>query len=264
MYSRRLFLASALLGSACASTPAWAGPDGSPDIWELALPDMERLGPSVWVKLLAPEVWITSFTFDTPDLGWVPCNGMIVGDPAGATIIDTGNTYAQGALILEAAKRLTGKPAKQAVATHSHGDRTGGIAAMRAERVPVFAHPFSVGLALTYGERVPEPVQGLEKGPVALGPVELFYPGAGHTRDNITVWHQASGTLFGGCLLRATTDNQIGSLGDADIDAYPVTLERLAKRYPDRRFVIPGHGSAAGDGLVWTQDRVKEALAKRK
>jgi metallo-beta-lactamase class B len=64
-------------------------------------------------------------------------------------------------------------------------------------------------------------------------------------------------------LLRATTDNQIGSLGDADIDAYPVTLERLAKRYPNRRFVIPGHGSAAGDGLVWTQDRVKEAIAKR-
>jgi metallo-beta-lactamase class B len=263
MYSRRLFLAGALSGSACSSAPAWAGPDGSPDIWELALPDMERLGPTVWIKALAPNVWVTSFTFETPDLGWVPCNGMIVGDPAGATIVDTGNTYAQGQLLLDAAKRLTGKPATQAVATHFHNDRTGGIAAVRAAGLSVFAHPFSVGLAQAYGERVPDALRGLDKGPVTLGPVELFYPGVGHARDNITAWHAPSATLFGGCLLRATTDKQLGSLGDGDIEAFPATLERLAKRYPSRRFVIPGHGSVAGDALTWTQGRVKEVLARK-
>lgn len=250
--------------AALGAAPAWAGPDGSPDLWELALPDMERLGPTVWVKPLAPDVWVTSFTFNTPDLGYVPCNGIIVGDPAGATIIDTGNTSEQGQLLLDAAKRLTGRPAKQAVATHFHGDRTGGIAAMRAAGLSVFAHPFSVGLAQAYGERVPDGLRGLDRAPVTIGSVELFYPGVGHARDNITAWHAPSATLFGGCLLRATTDNRIGNLDDGDIDAYPATLERLARRYPKRSFVIPGHGSAAGDALTWTQARVKAVLSGKR
>jgi metallo-beta-lactamase class B len=65
--------------------------------------------------------------------------------------------------------------------------------------------------------------------------------------------------LFGGCLLRATTDNGIGNLADADIDAYPTTIARLIERYPARRITVPGHGSAAGDALDWT----RQVLAAR-
>jgi metallo-beta-lactamase class B len=97
---------------------------------------------------------------------------------------------------------------------------------------------------------------------VRLGTLELFFPGAGHTRDNITVWHEESGVLFGGCLLRSTTDKGVGSLSDADIAAYPETLNRLSDRYPRRRFTIPGHGSIAGDAIDWTRQRVRAASAK--
>jgi hypothetical protein len=55
--------------------------------------------------------------------------------------------------------------------------------------------------------------------------------------------------LFGGCLLRATTDKGVGSLADADLAAYPGAVDRLAGRYPERRFTIPGHGTIAGDAL---------------
>src|SRR4030095_7202882 len=97
-------------------------------------------------------------------------------------------------------------------------------------------HPYSVGLAQAAGFPVPQPVKGLEKGLVPLGPVELYYPGAGHTRDNITVWHQETRTLFGGCLLRATTDKSIGNRPDADMTAYPGTIEQLATPHPARAF----------------------------
>ena len=177
---------------------------------------------------------------------------------AGPTIVDTGNTREQGELLLQIAARVAGAPAAQAIATHYHNDRTGGIEAMRAAHVPVFAHPYSVGLAQAYGYPVPAPVRGLEKGPVSLGPVELFYPGPGHARDNITAWHAESGVLFGGCLLRATTDTGIGSVSDADIDAYPNSIARLIERYPQRRRTIPGHGSASGDALEWTRQLLEE------
>ena len=248
--SRRVILAALLAGAAA---PAYAA-NGAPDFLQLPVEGMERVSPTVWVKSLAPNVWITCFTFDAGGrFGWVPCNGLIIAGDRGPTIVDTGNTREQGEILLQIAARVAGAPAAQAIATHFHEDRTGGVEAMRAAGVPVYAHPYSVGLAQAYGFPAPAPVRGLEKEAVTLGPVELFYPGAGHTRDNITVWHAESGVLFGGCLLRATTDNQIGSLSDADINAYPASIARLIARYPQRRITIPGHGSAAGDALDWTR-----------
>lgn len=247
--SRRTVFVASL---ACLATPAFAA-DGAPDTWELAFDDMERVTPTVWVKPLAANLWVTSFTFDAGGrFGWIPCNGLIVAHADGPIIVDTGNNREQGETLLAITQRVTGRPAAKAIATHFHGDRTGGGEAMRAANVPVYAHPFSVRLAGAYGFPAPLPVRGLEKEPVAMGPIELFFPGAGHTRDNITVWHGESQTLFGGCLVRATTDNQLGSKSDADATAFPVTIERLAARYPERRVVIPGHGSAAGDGVAWT------------
>jgi metallo-beta-lactamase class B len=258
--NRRIFLAA--IGTFGAGRTLLAR-DGLPDLWELPVTKMERIGRTLWVKELTSEVWITCFTFDTPDLGWVPCNGLIIAGASGPTIIDTGVTREQGALLLTTAKRLTGEAATQAIATHFHADRTGGIEAMRAANVAVFAHPFTVGLAQAYSFPVPQAVKGLEKAPVRLGAQELFYPGVGHTRDNITVWHEKSGVLFGGCLLRATTDKGVGSLSDGDLAAYPDTLNRLTDRYPDRRFTIPGHGSIAGDVIDWTRQRVQAAIAKK-
>jgi metallo-beta-lactamase class B len=248
--SRRTILAAL---AACAAAPAYAA-DGAPDFLQLPVEGMERVSPTVWVKALAPDVWITCFTFDAGGrLGWVPCNGLIVAGEPGPTIVDTGNTREQGEQLLQIATRVTGRPAAHAIATHFHEDRTGGVEAMRAANIPTYAHPYSVGLAQAYGHPVPTPVRGLEKAPVTIGPVELFYPGAGHARDNITVWHAASGVLFGGCLLRATTDTGIGNLSDADIEAYPTSIARLIQRYPNRRITVPGHGSAAGDALEWTR-----------
>jgi metallo-beta-lactamase class B len=257
--SRREFVAAA---ASLAAVPAYAARDGIPDFLELPVATMERIDPTVWVAKLAPAIWITCFTFDTPELGSVPCNGLIIGSGAGATIVDTGNTWQQGNVLLNAARRLTGEPVKQAIVTHFHNDRAGGLSAMVTAGIAVLAHPFTVGLAMTYGERVPQPVRGLEKDAVDFGAFELFYPGPGHTRDNIILWHKEARCLFGGCLLRATTDQQIGNRGDADMGNYLSTIDRLAKRYPGRRIIVPGHGAIAGDAVEWTRKRVEAALAK--
>lgn len=258
--SRRTLLVSALASFA---TPVCAT-DGAPDTWELAVEGMERVSPSVWVKPLVPNLWVTSFTFDAGGrFGWIPCNGLIAADAEGPIIVDTGNNREQGEMLLAVTQRVTGRSAAKAIATHFHADRTGGGEAMRAANVPVYAHPFSVGLAEAYGFPAPIPVRGLEKEPVAMGPLELFFPGAGHTRDNITVWHAESRTLFGGCLLRATTDNQLGSMSDADAEAFPATIARLAARYSERRVVIPGHGGASGDAVAWTARLLAERAESR-
>jgi metallo-beta-lactamase class B len=257
--SRRTLLAG--LAALGATAPARAQDEGAPDIWELPVEGMERVDQTVWVKSLTPDIWITCCTFFATGLGYVPTNGLIVAADSGPTIVDTGTTRDQGDLLLRITEQVTRSRPVQAIATHFHDDRTGGIEAMRAANIPVYAHPFSVGLAQAYGVPVPAPLPGLEKGPVSLGPLELFFPGPGHTRDNITAWHAESRTLFGGCLLRATTDDQLGSAGDADFAALPQTLAHLDERYPERRLVIPGHGAIAGDALAWTRELAAALLS---
>lgn len=233
--------------------------DGAPDLFELPWPDMERINSTLWIRRAAPDLWVTCFTFHQgDDLGYVPANGLIVASDDGATIVDTGWTVEQGRMLLATARRVTGRPVARAIATHFHFDRTGGALAMREAGVPLLAHPFATGLARAYGMPEPDPVKGLEKGPVMAGPVELFFPGAGHTRDNITVWHPGSATLYGGCLVKATTSRDLGNLEDADTAAYAASIEAVARRYPERRLTVPGHGTVAGDSLAHTL-----ALAQR-
>lgn len=230
-----------------------AADEGSPQALELPFADMRRLSPTVWIGKLADRLWLTCFTFRMPKTGWFPANGMIVAGDDGATVIDPGWSPEQGQLLLKAAAELGRGRIARGVVTHYHADRIAGIAAFAAAGIPVYANPLTVGLATAYAEPVPQPVKGLEKAAQQMGPVELYHPGAGHTLDNITVWHQPSRTLFGGCLIKSTTSTDLGNMADGDRTAYAPTLARLAARYPQRRWTIPGHGSIAGNALGWTQ-----------
>ena len=81
---------------------------------------------------------------------------------------------------------------------------------------------------------------------------ELFFPGAGHTRDNIVVWLPRQRTLFGGCFLKSVTSRGLGNLQDADVGAWGPSLRRVQARYARASRIVPGHGSIAGDALAWT------------
>jgi metallo-beta-lactamase class B len=83
-----------------------------------------------------------------------------------------------------------------------------------------------------------------------LGPLELFFPGAGHARDNIVVWHPSSGVLFGGCFVKAGNAEDLGNVADADTAAWPASLERVRARFPEVRIVVPGHGALGGPDLL--------------
>ncbi|MBE0665559.1 MAG: hypothetical protein IH584_07010 [Candidatus Aminicenantes bacterium] len=80
--------------------------------------------------------------------------------------------------------------------------------------------------------------------------LELFYPGAGHTVDNIVTWIADEQVLCGGYLVKSATARTRGYKKEADLTAWPATLANLKSRYPGARLIVPGQGDPGGWELV--------------
>ncbi len=70
---------------------------------------------------------------------------------------------------------------------------------------------------------------------------ETYFPGEGHTSDNINVWFEKEKILFGGCLIRGADAETLGYLGDANTLEYESTLKRVQKKCRKPRYDVIAH-----------------------
>jgi metallo-beta-lactamase class B len=224
---------------------------GDPQELELAVPRMERVSDTVWFAQLTPRVWIHTTTYLLGGKVYYPANGLIVADGNEAMLIDTGWTNEQTQTILRAWQGAGRPKIGKALVTHFHYDRLGGIPALTQHGIPAFGNPLTIGLAIDNGHAPPRPLHDVEKAPQRFGPVEVFYPGAGHTIDNIVAYVPGDDVLFGGCFIKSVTANDLGNMEDAFVQAWPASVQRVAQRYRARR-VVPGHGTISGDSVGHT------------
>lgn len=249
----RLLSAWALLAVSvsCAST---RNPAGSQERNEYTLAE------DVSVRRIAPGVWVHT-TLSGEELAHYPANGLIVEDGDGAILVDTAWSPRQTELLLAWAQDELHHPVRAAVVTHFHSDRTAGVPVLTARGLPVYGLEETVRLGTANGSPVPSRTF---KEVQDLGPLELFFPGAGHARDNLVVWHRSSGVLFGGCFVKAGDAKDLGNVADADTVAWPVSLERTRTRFPEARIVVPGHGPVGGPELLThTQELLRAKPAAR-
>jgi glyoxylase-like metal-dependent hydrolase (beta-lactamase superfamily II) len=238
--------------AAFAAVPALASAQtGDPQALEIAMPFMRRVSGTLWLGRVTPNVWIHTTTHVLDGVGYYPANGAIVVAGNEALLVDTGWNPSDARQILDAWNRMKMPPITAALVTHFHGDRLGGIDELSRRGIPAYGNPLTIGLALDNGLPPPRPLHDVEKSPRKLGPVEVRYPGAGHTLDNVVAWVPHDGVLVGGCLVKSTTAGDLGYLADADVPAWPATIRVVRGAYAPR-YVIPGHGTIAGDSLTHT------------
>jgi glyoxylase-like metal-dependent hydrolase (beta-lactamase superfamily II) len=205
-------------------------------------------GPDITLHRISDRIWLHRNAAEIAGWGRVEANGIVVFGTRGAVIVDTGFTPDQTGWLLQRVRAATGQDAIALVATHSHGDRAGGVAA--AAGVPVYASTRTRTLLGTGGSAIThafETTTQIDLGDLHL---ELFYPGAGHAPDNIVVHVREEHLLFGGCLVRAGDASGLGNLEDADLPAWPATMDRVMERYGSARTVVPGHGRTGDASLL--------------
>ncbi|HSV71202.1 MAG TPA: quinoprotein relay system zinc metallohydrolase 2 [Methylibium sp.] len=255
-------MASRVLALVAALLPALAGAVAPLPVREIA--------PGVHVHVGAVEVWGPANGGDVGNLGFV------VGQRCVA-VIDTGGSVAIGAALQAAVRRVTDKPVCWVVNTHVHPDHLLGNQAFEAPGTAFVGHH---RLPAALGARAPFYLNQLQRdfGSAAAGarfvaPTELVrdtlrldlggraltlraWP-TSHTDGDLTVYDEASGTLFLGDLLFRDHLPVV----DGKLKGWLATMAALA-RLPAAR-VVPGHGEPSTDwpGVLAPQRAYLEGLA---
>jgi metallo-beta-lactamase class B len=183
---------------------------------------------------------LKTFVHRSTNADGVPSNGLVAVTDGGLLLVDTAWTEAQTEAILKWGDERLGRPWIGAVITHDHADRDGGLGALLRRKIPVAALDLTVAKLRKRGIRDVTTLftarAGEFKDPRGF---EAFYPGPGHTTDNIVLSFPT--VLYGGCLIKSMEAKDLGFTADADLAAWPEAIRRVSERYA-KMIIIPGHG----------------------
>jgi metallo-beta-lactamase class B len=186
----------------------------------------------------------------TTDFGKVPCNGLVYRNQQEVIVFDTPANDTSAALLIRWIKRKLHCSIKAVVPTHFHYDCLGGLQAFHNQQIPSYAHNPTIALARDNKYTIPQ--HGFTDSlvlTIGTEPVLVKFWGEGHTRDNVIGYIPSEKLMFGGCLIKEL-DASKGFLGDANITAWPATVESIKAAYPDLQWVVPGHGEYGNASLL--------------
>ena len=201
------------------------------------------------VTQIAEGVYQHSSFLNVTNFGLVDANGLIVVQNKQAYIIDTPWTDNDTATLLEWIKQQ-GFTAVASISTHSHQDRAGGIGYLNSQGINTIV---SENTQTILAETDKPQAQNIFKGQhysMHTDLIEVYDMGAGHTKDNLVVWLPKQKILFGGCLIKSLSSNSMGYIAEADMQAWPLTMEKIIQEFPHINQVIPGHGALGDSALL--------------
>jgi glyoxylase-like metal-dependent hydrolase (beta-lactamase superfamily II) len=199
-----------------------------------------------------------------------PNSGVIIGDNY-VMVSDATATPLMARDLIRQIRTVTNKPIKYVLLTHYHAVRVLGASAYVAEgATEIIASRGTLELIRERGaqdmqseiERFPRLFRGQESIPGLTWPsmvvgdgkpgrqgsltinlggvtVEIWHPGAGHTRGDTIAWVEAEKVLFSGDLVEYEAGVYTG---DAQLQEWPATLEAL--RALEAQAIVPGRGEA--------------------
>ena len=212
---------------------------------------------------LSPHCWAYTAEGD-------PNSGVIIGEKY-IMVSDATATPAMAKDLIAQIRTVSDKPIKYVLLTHYHAVRVLGASAYLAEgATEVIASRGTYELIVERGaqdmqsemERFPRLFRGADSVPGLTWPtmvigdgkpgrqgsleidlggvkVEIWHPGAGHTRGDTIAWVEAEKVLFSGDLVEYEAGVYTG---DAQLEEWPATLEAL--RDLKAEFIVPGRGEA--------------------
>jgi metallo-beta-lactamase class B len=200
---------------------------------------------------LSDSIFIHISWHQTKTYGNVPSNGLIIIKNGKAIMVDTPMdnektmrlvNYLEDSLKVKIVKQIPG---------HFHDDCIGGLSYLKSIGVSSLANFLTIEKCMNLGLPVPgESFSDSVYIDFFGEQIECRYLGGGHSSDNVVLWLPARKILFGGCLVKSLSSQDLGNTADALVDDWDQTIKKIKARYPEIKTVVPGHGQHGGTELL--------------
>ena len=197
--------------------------------------------PKLKISHLTGDFYIY-ITYNTYEGSKIPANGMYLVTENGVALFDTPWDTTQFQPLLDSIKLKHNKDVTICIATHWHSDRTDGLEYYKQKGIKTYTTKLTDDLSKKNNKKRAEYL--IEKDTIFnIGQYsfETYYPGQGHTEDNIVLWFNKEKVLYGGCLIKGAEAENLGYLGDGNVFEYETTLKNVQKKYPDPKYIIVSH-----------------------
>jgi metallo-beta-lactamase class B len=210
------------------------------------------------VNKIEDNVWvITSYR------NKISSNSLVINTKRKLIWLDTPWDEAQTIQLLKWCNKEFEKSPSLVICTHFHDDRVGGTNILKKKtKVKIIATPATVRLALSDGY---DSIESMDLSDTLFNidgiQMAVYYPGKGHTEDNIVVYLPETKILYGGCLIKSENANSLGYIRDAFINEWENSVENVSKKFVHTEIVIPGHGIVSSSKAI--QNTIKLLRQKR-
>jgi metallo-beta-lactamase class B len=181
-------------------------------------------------------------TYNTYKNSQVPANGMYLVTSNGVVMFDTPWDTTQFQPLLDSIKLRHNKNVTMCFATHWHPDKTAGLEHYRQLGIKTFTTALTDELSKKNNQKRAEFLMANDTAfNIGQYSFETYYPGEGHTADNIIIWFENEKILYGGCLIKGASDKNLGYLDDGNINEYEATLKRVQEKCLNPKFIVVAH-----------------------
>jgi metallo-beta-lactamase class B len=209
---------------------------------------------------ITKNVWVHVTVEPIEGYGMVSSNGVIYIQKDKAFLFDTPISNTLTEILVKVISDSLKARVIGFVPNHWHQDCIGGLNYLKSIGVKSYANQLTIEEAIKHNRTSPE--NGFKESfrlKFSGKTIECWYPGPGHSKDNIVVWLPSEKVLFAGCMVKEMKSNGLGNLSDADVKSWPATIEKVMKKYKNTQIVVPGHGIWGGlELLKHTQELLKK------
>jgi len=207
------------------------------------LNDVAAQSGNVTLKItrLTGEFYVYT-TFNSFKGNRIPANGMYLVTHDGVVMFDTPWDTTQFQPLLDSIKNRHHQNVVLCIATHFHEDRTGGLQYYSLHGIKTYTTRHTDELSRRRGMKKAEFL--MDKDTVfKIGQYsfQTYFPGPGHSPDNIVIWFEKEKILYGGCLIKSADAHDLGNLSDANVNQYATTIENVKAKCKQPHYIITGH-----------------------
>ncbi len=194
----------------------------------------------------------------------IPANGMYLVTDEGVVLFDTPWDSTQFQPLLDSIASRHHKKVIACIATHWHSDRTEGLAYYKQQGIKTYTTVLTDELCKKNDKKRAEFLMANDSlFTIGQYTFETFYPGEGHTADNIVIWFAKEKILYGGCLIKGADAKNLGYLGDANTATYYTTLKKVQEKFPHPAYIIIAHSDWSNNHSLEHSIRLAKKLRRK-